>query len=71
MNLREFKSGSYKRQFEYRSFTPSPINHAWVWDDPRINTLLEQATRALGELNAFSLIVPDVDLYIRMHLQPY
>jgi len=68
MNLKDFKSGVYAKQFEYKSFTPSTINHAWVWDDPKINTLLEHATRALGELNAFSLIVPDVDLFIRMHI---
>ena len=28
-------------------------------EDAAINTLLEKANRALGELNAFSLIVPD------------
>lgn len=68
MNLKNFKSGVYRQQYQYKSFTPAPINHLWIWDDPKINTLLEQATRALGELNAFSLIVPDVDWFIRMHI---
>ncbi len=68
MNLKNFKAGVFKQQYRYKSFTPFPINHTWVWDDPKINTLLEHATRALGELNAFSLIVPNVDLFIRMHV---
>lgn len=55
-------------QYHYQAFMPSPINHAWLWSDPRINTLLEEATQALGELNAFSLIVPDVDMFIRLHV---
>ena len=68
MNLKEFKSGKYIRQYEYKSFSPSKINHSWVWDDAKINVLLENATRSLGELNAFSTIVPDVDLFIQMHI---
>ncbi|MBL8482333.1 MAG: Fic family protein [Rhodocyclaceae bacterium] len=45
-----------------------PVDHAWCWEDATVNTLLESANRALGELNAFSLIVPDVDLFIEMHV---
>lgn len=68
MKFEEFVSGSYKQQYQYKSFQPSSINQVWSWEDPRINVLLEQATKSLGELNAFTLIVPDVDLFIRMHI---
>ena len=68
MNLKEFKSGKYIQQFEYKSFSPIKVNREWTWDNPIINVLLEQATRALGELNTYTLIVPDVDLFIRMHI---
>ena len=52
----------------YEAFIPTRVNHGWTWNDPRINTLLEEATRALVELDAFSRIVPDVDLFIRLHV---
>ncbi|WFP50070.1 Fic family protein [Methylomonas sp. EFPC3] len=68
MKFETFKAGSWQSRYQYKSFEPVPVNHAWVWEDPVINTLLEQATRALGELNAFSLIVPDIDLFIQMHV---
>ncbi len=68
MNFKDFKAGRWVQQYEYKSFSPATINHEWTWEDPRINTLLEQATRAIGELNAFSLIVPHVDLFIEMHV---
>ncbi len=68
MKLEAFKAGRWVPRYQYKSFEPEPVNHEWTWDDPTINTLLEQATRALGELNAFSLIVPDIDLFIEMHV---
>jgi len=68
MNFKDFKAGHRVQQYQYQSFSPSFVNHDWTWDDPHISTLLEQATRAIGELNAFSLIVPNVDLFIRMHV---
>lgn len=68
MKFEEFISGSYTQQYQYKSFLPTTVNCSWTWEDPRINVLLESATKALSELNAFSLIVPDVDLFIRMHV---
>ena len=68
MKFESFKSGQWRQRYQYKSFEPVPVNRDWTWEDPAINTLLEQATRALGELNAFSLIVPDIDLFIEMHV---
>ena len=68
MKLEHFKAGNWRQQFQYKSFSPAMVNQQWTWEDPAINTLLEKATRALGELNAFSLIVPDIDLFIQMHV---
>ena len=68
MNISEFTAGAYERQYEYQSFLPTPINHEWNVSDPQIATLLEDANRLLGELNAFSQLIPDVDFFIRMHI---
>ncbi len=68
MKFETFKAGIWRQRYEYKSFEPTPVNHEWSWEDARINALLEQANRALGELNAFSLIVPDIDLFIEMHV---
>jgi Fic family protein len=68
MDLKDYKAGTYVQQFQYRSFTPTRINDEWTWSDPQINTLLAEANLKLGELNAFSLYVPDVDFFIRMHV---
>ena len=68
MKFETFKAGKWQTRYQYKSFEPIEINHEWFWEDATINTLLESANRALGELNAFSLIVPDIDLFIEMHV---
>lgn len=68
MKFETFKAGHWQPRYQYKSFEPVPVDHEWLWEDPTINALLESANRALGELNAFSLIVPDIDLFIEMHV---
>lgn len=68
MDFESFKAGRWQQRYQYKSFEPVPVNHGWTWKDPKIHQLLEEANHALGELNAFSLIVPDVDLFIQMHV---
>ncbi len=68
MKFETFKAGRWQSRYQYKSFEPTLLNHDWQWEDATINVLLENANRALGELNAFSLIVPDIDLFIQMHV---
>ena len=53
MKIEEFKSGEYIRQYQYKSFSPTKVNDSWTWEDGKINTLLAEANRKLGALDAF------------------
>lgn len=67
--LEEYKSGEYIKMNDYKAFIPSKINYNWGWDDTKLDKLLAEANRQIGELNAYSLLIPNVDLYIKMHVK--
>lgn len=69
MKLEEYKSGEYVKMDDYKAFIPSKINFNWGWDDTKLDKLLAEANRQIGELNAYSLLIPNVDLYIKMHVK--
>lgn len=68
MNISDYSSGTYVTQYEYRSFLPTSIHHPWIIAEPKLQTVLSQADRALGELNAFSQLVPDIRFFIRTYV---
>lgn len=68
MKIETFQAGGFRQQFQYRSFSPVTVNGPWTWESPEIHQLLAEANRHLGELNGLSLIVPDVDRFIQMHV---
>jgi Fic family protein len=68
MKIEDFKSGTNIQQADYKSFSPVKINSEWIWEDAKINTLLADANRKLGSLDTFAHQVPDIDIYIEMHI---
>lgn len=62
------KPGLHKRHGSYKTFQPTPLGSTGEITDDRIALLLADAMRYLGELNAYSQLVPDIDYFIRMHI---
>lgn len=68
MNISSFKSGKLVQRLQYKSFEPTLINTQWHLDNDAVALLLSKADQKLGELNAFSQLIPDVDFFIKMHV---
>jgi len=62
------KPGMHQQHGSYKTFQPTPIGNTSEITDERISLLLAEAMRYLGELNAYSQLVPDIDYFIRMHI---
>lgn len=68
MSITNFKSGKLVQRYQYKSFEPNLLNTKWMVDNAELQFLLSQADIKLGELNAFSQLIPDVDFFIKMHI---
>lgn len=66
--MKEFKAGKYIKQGSYKSFQPEKINRQWFVDNMELLTLLSQADRQLGRLDMYSEYIPNIDMFISMHV---
>lgn len=67
-SIEKFESGHLEKGFNYLYFVPTKINYQWEWADGSLNELLEKASIKLGELNSFARLVPNIDLFIHLHI---
>lgn len=66
--MKNFKSGTYINQGTYKSLQPELINKPWVIDNMELLSLLSKADRHLGRLDMYSEYIPNIDLFISMHV---
>jgi len=64
----KYSAGHFEKGFGYKFFVPELINDVWSWRTPIINKLLEKAAIKLGELNSFARLVPNIELFIQLHV---
>ncbi len=68
MNVSDFKAGKTVQRYQYKSFEPNLVDIPWQIDNVELVMLLSEANIKMGELNAFSQLIPDVDFFIKMHV---
>jgi len=66
--MKSFKAGKHISQGTYKSFQPDKINKEWKIDNMELLSLLGQADRQLGRLDMYSEYIPNIDLFISMHV---
>lgn len=66
--MKDFKAGTYISQGTYKSFQPEFINKQWHIDSMELLQLLSKADRQLGRLDMYSEYIPNIDMFISMHV---
>lgn len=66
--MKNFTAGKRITQDNYKSFQPENINRQWYFDDMELLSLLSKADRQIGRLDMYSEYIPNIDLFISMHV---
>lgn len=68
LHLDKYIAGAKGIGTGYKYFVPEKVNRQWLWDDPTLNHLIEKASLQLGQLNSYARLVPNIDLFLHMHI---
>lgn len=68
LKIDEFNAGSTIKQLDYKAFQPTKINDSWSWNDRELARLAEKAAIAIGQLDAYAHLIPNIDHFIRMYV---
>jgi len=66
--MKSFIAGKNINQGSYFSFQPTPINRHWYLEDMELIDQLGHADRLIGKLDMYSNYIPNIDLFIEMHV---
>ena len=66
--MKNFIAGTRINQGYYKSFQPNKINRQWILENMEVIQLLSQADRELGRLDMYSNYIPNIELFISMHV---
>ena len=69
MRLENFIAGVHKNQDGFKALNPTPVDLPWEWSDTSLNSLLERASNEIGGLNAYAELIPNIDIFIKMHIR--
>jgi Fic family protein len=67
MNLNHQNWGELRSGHDCDYYLPSTINHPWTWDHSGLDTLIEQSSLKLGELNGYASLLPDIETITTFH----
>lgn len=68
MKIQDFDAGNNIKQLDYKAFLPTKINDTWSWNDRELTRLVEKSAIAIGQLDAYSHQIPNIDHFIRMYV---
>ncbi|MFK7783721.1 MAG: Fic family protein [Crocinitomicaceae bacterium] len=66
--MESFNAGQFVNQGTYSSFQPNSINRHWNLKDMELLDMLGHADRLIGKLDMYSKYIPNIDLFIEMHV---